>query len=109
VSFQRFETDEKFQQLVAEVRAGKRLVRVAGLVDGAKALTLAALQRATGRRLAVLGLKGSDLEDLERDLRFFYCELNNRTVCEHEVFTLPTSESDPYGGTSPHARSPYGE
>ncbi len=103
MSFQRFETDENFQQLVAEVRAGKRLVRVAGLVNGAKALTLAALQRATGRRLAIISLKGRDLEDLERDLKFFYCALNNRVECENEIFTLPASESDPYSGTSPHA------
>ncbi|MGH9846342.1 MAG: hypothetical protein ACREEM_47190, partial [Blastocatellia bacterium] len=101
--FQRFETDEQFQRLVAEVRAGRRLVHVAGLVNGAKALTLVALQRATGRRLAVVSLKGRDLEDLERDLRFFYCALNNRAECENEIFTLPASESDPYSGTSPHA------
>jgi len=102
-NFRRFEADERFEQLVAEVRAGRRLVRVAGLVGGAKALTIAALQRATGRRLAVLALRGRDLEDLERDLRFFYCALNSRAECEGEVFTLPASESDPYSGTSPHA------
>ncbi len=102
-NFHRFEADERFQQLAAEVRAGRRLVRVAGLVGGAKALTIAALQRATGRRFALLSLKGRDLEDLERDLRFFYCVLNGRAECEGEVFTLPASESDPYSGTSPHA------
>ncbi len=101
--FQRFETDEQFQRLVAEVRAGRRLVHVAGLVNGAKALKLVALQRATRRRLAVVSLRGRDLEDLERDLRFFYCALNDRSECESEIFTLPASESDPYSGTSPHA------
>jgi transcription-repair coupling factor (superfamily II helicase) len=78
-------------------------LRVAGLVNGAKALTLVALQRAIGRRLAIVSLKGRDLEDLERDLRFFYCQLHDRQQCENEVFTLPTSESDPYSGASPHA------
>jgi transcription-repair coupling factor (superfamily II helicase) len=104
--FQRVETDEQFQRLAAEVRAGRRLVHVAGLVGGAKALMLTALQRATGRRLAVITLKGRDLEDLERDLRFFYCALHGRAAnaeCENEIFTLPASESDPYSGTSPHA------
>ncbi|MCI0339383.1 MAG: transcription-repair coupling factor [Acidobacteria bacterium] len=103
MSFERFEVDKDFQRLVADVRAGKRLVRVAGLANGAKALTLAALQRATARRLAVISLKGGELEDFERDLKFFYCALNNRTECENDVFTLPSSESDPYSGTSPHA------
>jgi transcription-repair coupling factor (superfamily II helicase) len=76
---------------------------VAGLSGGAKALTLAALQRATGRRLAVVSLRDSDLEDLEQDLRFFYCHLNDRVESENEIFILPASESDPYSGASPHA------
>jgi transcription-repair coupling factor (superfamily II helicase) len=101
--FQRFEDDEHFQRLVAEARAGRRLLRVAGLANGAKALALVALQRATGRRLVVVSLRDSDLEDLERDLRFFYCHLNGRTECENEIFVLPASESDPYSGASPHA------
>jgi transcription-repair coupling factor (superfamily II helicase) len=106
VSFQSFESSEHFQQLVAEVRAGRRLVRVAGLASGAKALVIAALQKATSRRLAVVGLRGRDLETLESDLRFFYRALNDcphTESCEAEVFTLPASESDPYSGTSPHA------
>lgn len=103
VGFQRFEQEENFTRLVTEVRAGRGLVRVAGLTAGAKALTLAALQRATGKRLAVVGQRNRDLEDLERDLRFFYCQLHHRRECENEIFTLPTSERDPYSGTSPHA------
>jgi transcription-repair coupling factor (superfamily II helicase) len=101
--FQRFEENENFQRLVAETRGGRRLLRVAGLANGAKALALAALQRATGRRLVALSLRDRDLEDLERDLRFFYCQLNGRTECENEIFILPASESDPYSGASPHA------
>jgi len=101
--FQRFEDDENFQRLVAEARAGRRLLRVAGLAGGAKALALVALRRAIGRRLAVVSLRDSDLENLERDLRFFYCHFNNRLECEDEIFTLPASESDPYSGASPHA------
>ena len=103
MSFQHFETDSGFQRLVAEIRSGKRLVNIAGLANGAKALTLVALQRATGRRLAIVSLKGRDLEDFERDLRFFYCTINHRSQCENEIFTLPSSETDPYSGTSPHA------
>ncbi|HEX5081401.1 MAG TPA: transcription-repair coupling factor [Blastocatellia bacterium] len=101
--FRRFEEDENFQRLVAEARSGRRLLRVAGLANGAKALALVALQRATGRRLALVSLRDSDLENLERDLRFFYCQLSGRTECENEIFVLPASESDPYSGASPHA------
>ncbi len=100
---QRLETDENFQRLVTEAREGKRLLRVAGLGAGAKAMTLVGLQRALGRRLAVVSLKDRDLEDLERDLRFFYCQFNGREECENEIFILPASESDPYSGASPHA------
>jgi transcription-repair coupling factor (superfamily II helicase) len=101
--FQRFEEDKNFQRLVTEARAGQRLLRVAGLAGGAKAMTLVGLQRAIGRRLAVVSLRDRDLEDLERDLRFFYCQLNSRAECEDEIFVLPASESDPYSGASPHA------
>jgi transcription-repair coupling factor (superfamily II helicase) len=101
--FQRLEENENFRRLVAEARAGRRLLRIAGLASGAKALALVALQRVVGRRLAVVSLRDSDLEDLERDLRFFYCHLSDRAECENEIFILPASESDPYSGASPHA------
>lgn len=101
--FQRFEDDEQFQRLASEVRAGRRVINVAGLANGAKALAIVALQRATKKRLAIVSLRSKDLEALEDDLRFFYCTLNNRTECDNEVFVLPVSESDPYSGTSPHA------
>jgi transcription-repair coupling factor (superfamily II helicase) len=97
------ENDKAFQRLVAEVRAGRRLINVAGLSGSAKALALTALQHATGKRLALVSQGSRDLEDLERDLRFFYCSLREREECENEIFTLPASESDPYSGTSPHA------
>src|SRR5262249_53913853 len=102
-NFQQLENDKAFRRLIAEVRAGRRLVNVAGLSSSAKALALAALQQETGKRLAVVSQRSRGLEDLERDLRFFYCHLRDREECENEIFTLPASESDPYSGTSPHA------
>ncbi|MEO6726549.1 MAG: hypothetical protein ABIP14_14775, partial [Blastocatellia bacterium] len=102
-NFQQLENDKAFQRLVAEVRAGRQLVNVAGLSGSAKALALATLHHATGKRLAVVSQRSRDLEDLERDLRFFYCHLGDHEECENEIFTLPASESDPYSGTSPHA------
>jgi transcription-repair coupling factor (superfamily II helicase) len=101
--FQRFEQDETFQRLVNAVRANRRVVNVAGLANGAKALAIAALQKVTGKRLAVVSLRNKDLEDLEADVCFFYQTLNDRTECVNEVYVLPSSEHDPYSGTSPHA------
>ncbi|MFN0110760.1 MAG: transcription-repair coupling factor [Blastocatellia bacterium] len=95
--------NKTLQRLFADISAGRRVVSIAGLGGGAKALMLATLQRATGKRLAVVSQRNRDLEDFERDLRFFYCQLHNREECENEIFTLPASESDPYSGTSPHA------
>lgn len=95
--------NKTFQRLLADIAAGRRVVSIAGLGNGAKALMLATLQRATGKRLAVVSLRNRDLEELERDLRFFYGQLNKREECENEIFTLPASENDPYSGTSPHA------
>jgi len=35
-------------------------------------------------------------------LRFWYCALAGKKNCENEVLVLPSSESDPYAGSSPH-------
>jgi transcription-repair coupling factor (superfamily II helicase) len=103
VNLANIESTTQLQSLITAIRAGKRVVQIAGLGSGAKALVIAALQKATGKRFAFLSLRNRDLEDLERDLRFFYCTLNSRNECEEHVFTLPASESNPYSGTSPHA------
>jgi transcription-repair coupling factor (superfamily II helicase) len=103
VNLANIESILQLQSLIAGIRAGQRVVSIAGLGSGAKALVIAALQKATGKRFAFLSLRNRDLEDLERDLRFFYCTLHNRNECEEQVFTLPASESNPYSGTSPHA------
>jgi hypothetical protein len=66
------------------------------------ALALAALQRETGKLFAVVAQSNRDLEPWESDLRFWYCALAGKTSCETEVLTLPSSESDPYAGSSPH-------
>jgi transcription-repair coupling factor (superfamily II helicase) len=103
VNFANIESIPQLQSLITAIRAGKRVVAIAGLGSGAKALVIATLQKATGKRFAFLSLRNRDLEDLERDLRFFYCTLNGLNECEEQVFTLPASESNPYSGTSPHA------
>jgi transcription-repair coupling factor (superfamily II helicase) len=92
-----------FKRALAEINRGARVVSLSGLVVGsARALTLAALQRETKKTFAVVTQSNRDLEPWEADLRFWYCALAQKKYCEKEVLILPSSESDPYAGSSPH-------
>ncbi len=92
-----------FRRTVDEINRGARVVSISGLVTGsARALALAALQRETKKRFAIVTQSNRDLEPWEADLRFWYCAFAAKNSCEHEVLTLPSSESDPYAGSSPH-------
>ena len=97
----------EFAQLAAEVKGGARVISVSGLTSGsARALALAALQRETGKRLAVVLEANLDLEVWERDLSFWSAALRHggdTDADEGAVLTLPASEGDPYAGASPHA------
>jgi transcription-repair coupling factor (superfamily II helicase) len=93
----------EFRRAVDEIKRGAPVVSISGLVAGsARALALAALQRETGKLFAVVAQSNRDLEPWESDLRFWYCALAGKTSCENELLTLPSSESDPYAGSSPH-------
>jgi transcription-repair coupling factor (superfamily II helicase) len=95
---------EEYARLVAELRGGARIVSLSGLAaEPARALVLAALQREVGKCFAVVTQANRDLEALERDVRFWYCALRGASECDETVLTLPSSESDPYAGASPHA------
>jgi transcription-repair coupling factor (superfamily II helicase) len=97
---------EEYQRLAALVRGGARIVSVSGLAaHPARALALAALQRELGVCFAVITEANRDLESWERDVRFWYCALRGVAECEETVLTLPSSESDPYAGASPHAET----
>jgi transcription-repair coupling factor (superfamily II helicase) len=103
---------EELARLVAEVRGGARVVSVSGLTSGAaRGLVLAALQRETGKRVAVVVAASRDLEQWDRDLCFWSEALRRRqgdgaaqvgAARRAQVLTLPASESDPYAGASPH-------
>jgi transcription-repair coupling factor (superfamily II helicase) len=96
------ETPE-FRRMVDEIERGARVISISGLVAGAaRALVLAALQRETRKRFAIVTQSNRDLEPWEGDLRFWYCALAGQKNCESEVLVLPSSESDPYAGSSPH-------
>jgi transcription-repair coupling factor (superfamily II helicase) len=97
---------EEFARLLAELRGGARVISLSGLAaEPARALVLAALQRETGKCFAVVMQANRDLEAWERDVRFWYCALRGATECDETVLTLPSSESDPYAGASPHAET----
>jgi transcription-repair coupling factor (superfamily II helicase) len=93
----------EFKRVLAEIKRGARVISISGLVAGsARALALAALQRETGKRFAIVTQSNRDLEPWEGDLRFWYCALSGKKHCDNEVLVLPASESDPYAGSSPH-------
>ncbi|MDT7807370.1 MAG: hypothetical protein QOJ70_1183 [Acidobacteriota bacterium] len=100
------ESDE-FKRLSASVASGARVVSVAGLTSApARALALAALQRESTRRFAVVVAANRDMEAWERDLSF-WCSALGRARGEdcEPVLSLPASEGDPYAGASPHAET----
>src|SRR3954470_23819825 len=102
----RISESEEYARLVAEVRGGARVISVSGLAAGpARALALAALQHEVGKCFAVVAQANRDLEAWERDVRFWYCAVRGVNDCDETVLMLPSSESDPYAGASPHAET----
>src|SRR6266436_7082549 len=96
----------EFRHVLGDINGGARVVSISGLVAGpARALALAALQRETGKQFAVVVPAQHDLEDWERDLNFWYCALRGGAERKGAVTVLPSSESDPYAGGSPHAET----
>src|SRR6266446_9448645 len=93
----------EFLRVLGDINGGARVISISGLVAGpARALALAALQRETGKQIAVVVPAQRDLEDWERDLNFWYCALRGGAERKGAVTVLPSSESDPYAGGSPH-------
>lgn len=100
--YKRIESDEGFRELITRLRKGDHVTHVAGLGDGAKALSVVEMSKASGRRVAYVSLAGSDLEQLENDIRYFN-SLLSEDATDDDVLVLPAIEADPYSGTSPHA------
>jgi transcription-repair coupling factor (superfamily II helicase) len=105
-TLQRVSQTPEYQQVLGELRRGARVISISGLVtNSARALVLAALQKETGKRFAIVAPATRDLESWERDLRFWYCALAGKEGCDNDVLVLPASETDPYAGFSPHAET----
>src|SRR5215471_1310332 len=82
----------EFRGLSDQLQRGGRVISISGLVSGpARALVLAALQRETGKRFALVVPAQRDLEHWERDISFWYCALRGATECEGAVALLPAS------------------
>src|SRR5712692_5135180 len=94
------------RRVLDEIKRGARMLSISGLVAGpAKALVLAALQRETGKQFAIVTQAQRDLESWERDLSFWYGALHGVAEYEGAIAVLPSSETDPYAGVSPHAET----
>src|SRR5215210_5383151 len=96
----------EYQRLLEALRANARVISISSLVSGAaRALTVAALQRDSGKTFAVVAQSTRDLEPWERDLHFWYAALSGKESSDNEILVLPASETDPYAGVSPHAQT----
>jgi transcription-repair coupling factor (superfamily II helicase) len=107
--FERATQNADFQRLSNEIRRGSRLVSLAGLTSGAaKALILAALQQETNKTFVVVAETNRDLEDWNADLCTISDFEENKSKIENrksKILTLPSSDSDPFAGVSPHAET----
>jgi transcription-repair coupling factor (superfamily II helicase) len=96
----------EFRRVLDQINRGARVISISGLVAGpARSLVLAALQRQTAKHFALVVPAQRDLENWERDIGFWYCALRGTNECGDAVAVLPSSESDPYAGGSPHAET----
>lgn len=95
---------EKFDQLKKALGGGDRVVTLSGATSGAsKAYLAARLIKETGKRFAIVTDSNSDLETWARDLTFWLGPVG--FAGDKSVIAIPSFESDPYSGTSPHAET----
>jgi transcription-repair coupling factor (superfamily II helicase) len=94
---------DEFEKLKQAVMTGSRVISLAGLTSvSAKAYVLAKLRAETGLSFAVVTESNAELESWDCDLTFF-AEQNHGSTAD--VITLPSFETDPYSGVSPHAET----
>ena len=94
---------DEFEELKGAVLGGQRSVTLSGLTSSsAKAFTLARLRKETGKRFAVVVDRNSDLDAWSCDLEFFQTYFNDENS---QIVTIPSFETDPYSGISPHAET----
>ncbi|HKP69634.1 MAG TPA: CarD family transcriptional regulator, partial [Pyrinomonadaceae bacterium] len=100
------ETSE-IERLTDQVRRGARVISIAGLTSiSAKAYVLAQLHSATEKRFAVVTQTNEELENWSCDLEFWLGDTRPAIRNpQSAILALPSFETDPYSGISPHAET----
>ncbi|MEQ1644914.1 MAG: hypothetical protein ABL959_15805, partial [Pyrinomonadaceae bacterium] len=93
----------EFDELIGAVNKGTRLISLSGLTSiAAKAKVLMRLRAETGKRFAVVADTNYDIDLWADDLEFFAATDMGE---EFRPLTLPSFDTDPYSGVSPHAET----
>ncbi len=83
----------EFEELKRAVLCGERIITLSGLTSvSAKAYVLARLFHESGKKLAVVVERNSDLDALSTDLEFFRSYFSGG---DPPVIAIPSFESDP--------------
>ncbi|MFM9903340.1 MAG: transcription-repair coupling factor [Pyrinomonadaceae bacterium] len=94
---------EKFEKLKQEIEKGSWVISLGGLTSvSAKAFLLTRLQAETGKTFAIVTESNTELESWQSDLEFFQSQINES---KSQIISLPSFETDPYSGVSPHAET----
>src|SRR5438270_711363 len=93
---------EKLDELRSAIGRGSRVVSIAGLSSiASKALVVSALRRQIEQPIVVVADTNSDADVWCCDLGFF----RQQSGSNDAIIGLPSFETDPYSGVSPHAET----
>ncbi len=94
---------KELEELKRAVDGGTRIISLSGLTSvSAKAYVLARLRAETRRRFAVVTESNGDIDTWSADLAFCASQISDLSF---EITKLPSFETDPYSGVSPHAET----
>ncbi|MFN0277512.1 MAG: transcription-repair coupling factor [Pyrinomonadaceae bacterium] len=94
---------EQFDKLKLELQKGARTISLSGLTSvSAKAYLLTKLREETGKTFVIVTESNVELEAWQTDLDYFKSQISN---LKSQIVTLPSFETDPYSGVSPHAET----
>ncbi len=96
-------SSSEITKLVGSIDNGARVISLDGLTStSAKAHVLSQLRESTGKRFAIVTDTNQSLEAWSNDLDFFLPKTQDQNP---KSISLPSFESDPYSGLSPHAET----
>ena len=94
---------DEFDKVKGEIEKGTRVISLSGLTSvAAKACLLTKLQAETRKNFAVVTESNAELETWQADLEFFQSDSQSP---KSQIVSLPSFETDPYSGVSPHAET----